>query len=62
MEVSKSSEVLEMEVSQSSLFTKDECEILDDGGDYICVGIRTVDNCYGITPSMNHKCYSIKIN
>ena len=54
MEVSKSSEVLEMEVSQSSLFTKDECEILDDGGDYICVGIRTVDNCYGITPSINH--------
>ena len=38
------------------LFTKYECEILDDGGDYICVEIRTADNCYGITPSINHKC------
>ena len=35
------------------LFTKYECEILDDGGDYICIGIRTVDNCYGTTPSIN---------
>ena len=38
------------------LFTKYECEILEDEGDYICVGIRTVDNSYGITPSINHKC------
>ena len=44
------------------LFTKYECEILEDGGDCICVGIRTVDNYYGITPSINHKCYSVKIN
>ena len=44
------------------LFTKYECEILDDGGDYICVRIRTTDNCYGITLSINHKCYSVKIN
>ena len=44
------------------LFTKYECEILDDSGNYICVGIRTVDNCYGITPSIGHKCYSVKIN
>ena len=36
------------------LFTKYEWEILDDGGDYICVKIRTTDNCYGITPSINH--------
>ena len=36
------------------LFIKYECEILDDGGDCICVKIRTVDNCYGITPSINH--------
>ena len=42
--------------------TKYECEILDDGGDCICVGVRTADNCYSITPSINHKCYSIKIN
>ena len=35
------------------LFTKYECEILDDRDDCICVGIRTVDNCYGITPSIN---------
>ena len=26
------------------LFTKYECEILDGGGDYICVGVRTADN------------------
>ena len=44
------------------LFTKDECEILDDGDDCICVGIRIVDNCYSKTPSINHKCYSVKIN
>ena len=44
------------------LFTKYECKILDDDGDCICVGIRIVDNCYGITPSISHKCYSVKIN
>ena len=44
------------------LFTKYEYEILNDGGDCICVGIRTADNCYNITPSINHKCYSVKIN
>ena len=44
------------------LLTKYECEILDDGSDCICVGIRIADNCYGITPSKNHKCYSVKIN
>ena len=44
------------------LFTKGECEILDERGDCICVGIRISDNCYSITPSINHKCYSEKIN
>ena len=44
------------------LFTKYECEILDDGGNCICVGIRTVDNCYCIMSSISHKCYSVKIN
>ena len=44
------------------LFTKYECEILDGGDDCICFGIRTADNCYGITPSISHKCYSVKIN
>ena len=44
------------------MFTKYECEILNDGGECICVGIRIADNCYGITPSINHKCYSVKIN
>ena len=44
------------------LFIKYECEILDDGGNCICVEIRIANNCYSITPSMNHKCYSIKIN
>ena len=43
-------------------FTKNECETLDNRGDCICFEIRTVDNCYGITPSINHKCYSVKIN
>ena len=43
------------------LFPKYECEIFDDGGDCICVGIRTANNCYGITPSISHKCYSVKI-
>ena len=44
------------------LFTKYECEILDDGGDCICVGIRTADNYNGITPSISHKCYNVNIN
>ena len=44
------------------LFTKYECEILDGGGDCMCIGIRTVDNYYGITPSISNKCYSVKIN
>ena len=43
------------------LFPKYECEIFDDGGDCICVGIRAANNCYGITPSISHKCYSVKI-
>ena len=46
----------------NALFTKNECEILDDGGYCISVGIRTADTYYGITQSINHKCYSVKIN
>ena len=44
------------------LFTKYECEILDGGGDYMCVGVRTTDNCYGLTPSISNKCFSAKID
>ena len=33
------------------LFTKYECEILDGGGNCMCVSVRTVDNRYGLTPS-----------
>ena len=44
------------------LFTKYECEILDGGGDCICIGVRTADNYYGITPSISNKCFSAKIN
>ena len=44
------------------LFTKYECEILDGGGDYICVGVRTADNCYRLTPSISNKCFSAKID
>ena len=44
------------------LFTKYECEILDEGGDYMCIGVRTVDNCYGITPSISNNCFNAKIN
>ena len=44
------------------LFTKYECEILDGGGDYMCVDVRTVDNCYGLTPSISNKCFSAKID
>ena len=43
-------------------FTKYECEILDGGGDCMCVGVRTTDNCYGLTPSISNKCFSAKIN
>ena len=43
-------------------FTKYECEILDKGGDCMCIGVRTTDNCYGITPSISNKCFSAKIN
>ena len=44
------------------LFTKYECEILDGGGDCMCIGVRTADNYYGITPSISNKCFSAKIN
>ena len=44
------------------LFTKYECEILDGGGDCMCIGVRTADNCYGITSSISNKCFSAKIN
>ena len=41
-------------------FTKYECEILDEGGDCMCVGVRITDNCYGLTPSIINKCFSAK--
>ena len=44
------------------LFTKYECEILDGGGDCMCVGVRTADNYYGLTPSINNKCFNAKID
>ena len=44
------------------LFTKYECAILDSGGDCMCVGVRTADNCYGLTPSISNKCFSAKID
>ena len=44
------------------LFTKYECEILDGGGDCMCVGLRTANNCYGLTPSISNKWFSSKIN
>ena len=44
------------------MFIEYECEILDGGGDCICFGIRIADNCYGITPSISHKSYGVKIN
>ena len=44
------------------LFTKYECEILDEGGDCMCISVRTADNCYGITSSISDKCFSAKIN
>ena len=28
----------------------------------MCVGVRTTDNCYGLTPSINNKCFSAKID
>lgn len=44
------------------LFTKYECEILDGGGDCMCIGVRITNNCYGITLSISNKCFSAKIN
>ena len=43
------------------LFTKYEYEILDGGGDCMCIGV-TADNCYGITPSISNKCFNAKTN
>ena len=28
----------------------------------MCIGARTADNCYGITPSISNKCFNAKIN
>ena len=44
------------------LFTKYECKILDGGDDCMCVGVRTADNYYGLTPSISNKCFSAKID
>ena len=44
------------------LFTKYECEILNGGGDYMCIGVRTANNCYGIIPSISNKYFNAKIN
>ena len=44
------------------LFIKYKCEILNEGGDCMCIGVRTADNYYGITPSISNKCFSAKIN
>ena len=44
------------------LFTNYECEILDGGGDCMCIGVRIAENYYGITPSISNKCFSAKIN
>ena len=44
------------------LFTKYECEIFDGGGDCMCVGVKTADNCYGLTPSISNKCFGAKID
>ena len=44
------------------LFTKYECEILDGGGDCMCVGVKTADNCYGLIPSISNKYFSAKID
>ena len=41
-------------------FTKYECEILDGGGDCMCVGVMITDNCYGLTLSIINKCFSAK--
>ena len=42
------------------LFTKYECKVFDGGGDCMCVGVRTSNNCYGLTPSISNKCFSAK--
>ena len=44
------------------LFIKYECEIFDGGGECMCVGVRTANNCYGLTPSKSNKCFSAKID
>ena len=28
----------------------------------MCIGVRTANNCYGITPSISNKCFNAKIN
>ena len=28
----------------------------------MCIGVRTTENCYGITSSISNKCFSAKIN
>ena len=43
------------DIGLNVLFTKYECEILDGGGDCMCVGVRTADNCYGLTQSISNK-------
>ena len=44
------------------LFIKYECEILDEAGDCMCIGVRIADNCYVMTLSISNRCYIVKIN
>ena len=44
------------------LFTKYECEIFDGGGDCMCFGVRTANNCYGLTPNISNKCFGANID
>lgn len=40
-------------------FSKDECNIYNQAGEWILKGPRTLDNCYGVSPTSRLSCHRV---
>lgn len=44
------------------LFSKGRCLILNELGEQLISGVRTLDNCYGLAPNAEIVCNSIRMH
>ena len=44
------------------LFSKGKCLVLNELGEQLISGIRTLDNCYGLVPDAEIVCNSIRMS